>query len=110
VATASLISLVASSGLQAQTALEFYRNKQIRMIVGHAAGNDYDLAARFLARYLAKHIPGEPTIIVQNMPAAAMKLDMTYRPPDALERLLARLYETPPELVDTVKKLVPNMQ
>jgi len=41
------------------------------MIVGHEAGNDYDLAARFLARYLAKHIPGEPTITVQNMPAAA---------------------------------------
>jgi tripartite-type tricarboxylate transporter receptor subunit TctC len=71
VATASLIIPLASCGLQAQTSLEFYRNKQIRMIVGHAAGNDYDLAARFLARYLAKHIPGEPTIIVQNMPAAA---------------------------------------
>jgi tripartite-type tricarboxylate transporter receptor subunit TctC len=41
------------------------------MIVGHSVGNDYDLAARFLARYLTKHIPGEPTIIVQNMPAAA---------------------------------------
>ena len=63
------------------------------MVVGHGVGNDYDLAARFLARYLAKH-----------------KLDMTYRPPDALERLLARLYETPPELIETVKKLVPNMQ
>jgi tripartite-type tricarboxylate transporter receptor subunit TctC len=34
-------------------------------------GNDYDLAGRFLARYLAKHIPGEPTIVVQNMPQAA---------------------------------------
>jgi tripartite-type tricarboxylate transporter receptor subunit TctC len=42
--------------------------------------------------------------------AGRMKLDMTYRPPDALERLLARLYESPPELIETVKKLVPNMQ
>jgi tripartite-type tricarboxylate transporter receptor subunit TctC len=57
--------------VSAQTASEFYKNKQIRMIIGHSAGNDYDLAGRFLARYLAKHIPGEPTIIVQNMPAAA---------------------------------------
>ena len=55
----------------AQAAQEFYRNKQIRMIVGHGVGNDYDLAGRFLARYLAKHIPGQPTIVVQNMPQAA---------------------------------------
>jgi tripartite-type tricarboxylate transporter receptor subunit TctC len=54
-----------------QGAQEFYKNKQIRMIIGHPVGNDYDLAGRFLARYLGKHIPGEPTIVVQNMPAAA---------------------------------------
>ena len=41
------------------------------MIVGHAVGNDYDLGGRLLAKYLAKHIPGQPTIVVQNMPAAA---------------------------------------
>src|SRR5262249_23142977 len=50
---------------------DFYKNKQIRMIIGYPVGNDYDLAGRFLARYLAKHIPGEPTIVVQNMPQAA---------------------------------------
>ena len=60
-----------SFGAHAQGAQEFYKNKQIRMIIGHPVGNDYDLAGRFLARYLGKHIPGEPTIIVQNMPAAA---------------------------------------
>ena len=41
------------------------------MIVGYEAGNDYDIGARLLAKYLAKHIPGQPTIIVQNMPQAA---------------------------------------
>jgi tripartite-type tricarboxylate transporter receptor subunit TctC len=54
-----------------QPSQDFYKNKQIRMIIGYPVGNDYDLAGRFLARYLAKHIPGEPTIIVQNMPSAA---------------------------------------
>jgi tripartite-type tricarboxylate transporter receptor subunit TctC len=63
--------LGSSSGVHAQGSQEFYRKKQVRMIIGHEAGNDYDLAGRFLARYLAKRIPGEPTIIVQNMPAAA---------------------------------------
>jgi tripartite-type tricarboxylate transporter receptor subunit TctC len=67
----TVIGLGVSSGAHAQAAQDFYRNKQIRMIIGHPVGNDYDLAGRFLARYLGKHIPGEPTIIVQNMPAAA---------------------------------------
>jgi hypothetical protein len=35
---------------------------------------------------------------------------MTYRPPDDLERLVANLYETPPALIETVKKLVPILQ
>jgi tripartite-type tricarboxylate transporter receptor subunit TctC len=55
----------------AQSGPSFYANKQIRMIIGHPVGNDYDLAARFLAKYLARHIAGEPTIIAQNMPQAA---------------------------------------
>jgi tripartite-type tricarboxylate transporter receptor subunit TctC len=42
--------------------------------------------------------------------AARIKMDMTYRPPDHLERLVANLYETPAALVETVKKLVPNLQ
>ena len=42
--------------------------------------------------------------------AEKMKLDMTYRPPDHLERLVAGLYETPPALIETVKKLVPSVQ
>ena len=55
----------------AQPAPDHYRGKQIRMIVGHPVGNDYDLGGRFLAKYLAKHIPGNPLIVVSNMPAAS---------------------------------------
>jgi tripartite-type tricarboxylate transporter receptor subunit TctC len=68
---ALVAALGAASAAAGQTAPDFYRGKQLRMIVGHPVGNDYDLGARFLAKYLVKHIPGEPTIIVQNMPAAA---------------------------------------
>ena len=68
---AVLLTLSASLGAHGQPSSDFYKGKQIRMIIGHSVGNDYDLAGRFLARYLAKHIPGEPAIIVQNMPAAA---------------------------------------
>ena len=42
--------------------------------------------------------------------AARIKMDMTYRPPDHLERLIAALYQTPPTLIETVKKLVPSVQ
>ena len=49
----------------------------------------------------------DPELIAE---AARIKLDMSYRPPDALERLVERLYDTPAELIDTVKKLVPSIQ
>jgi len=48
----------------------FYRGKQIRFIVGSAPGGTYDLLARIVARHMGGHIPGKPTIIVQNQPTA----------------------------------------
>jgi tripartite-type tricarboxylate transporter receptor subunit TctC len=50
---------------------DFYKDKQIHLVVGFPAGNDYDLGARLLVKYLPKYLPGQPTIIVQNMPQAA---------------------------------------
>ena len=50
---------------------EFYRNRQLRLIVGFPPGNDYDLGARLLVKYLPKYLPGRPAIIVQNLPQAA---------------------------------------
>ena len=49
----------------------FYRGKQLRMIVGTGAGGGYDLFARAVARHIGEHIPGNPTVIVQNQPAAS---------------------------------------
>jgi tripartite-type tricarboxylate transporter receptor subunit TctC len=54
-----------------QVAGDFYKGKQVRLIIGHPVGGDSDVGARFLAKYLQKHIPGHPTVIVQNMPQAA---------------------------------------
>ena len=70
-----LAAVVLSLGLplaaQGQSAQEFYQNRQIQLIVGHEVGNDYDVGARLLARYLAKQLPGHPAVVVQNMPQAA---------------------------------------
>jgi tripartite-type tricarboxylate transporter receptor subunit TctC len=60
-----------SSDAYGEAAQDFYRNKQVRLIVGHPVGNDHDVGGRLLAKYLGKYIPGRPNVIVQNMPAAA---------------------------------------
>lgn len=49
---------------------EFYRGKTIRLVVGYAPGGGYDFYARAVARYMGKHIPGNPTFVVDNMPGA----------------------------------------
>jgi tripartite-type tricarboxylate transporter receptor subunit TctC len=51
-------------------AAPYYDGKTIRLIVGTSPGGGFDSYARLLSRHLAKHIPGAPTIIVENMPAA----------------------------------------
>jgi tripartite-type tricarboxylate transporter receptor subunit TctC len=48
----------------------FYRGKTVRIVVGYSPGGGFDTFARLVARYLGRHIPGEPTVIVQNMPGA----------------------------------------
>lgn len=64
-----LWSLWFTPRLQAQ-AEPFYKGKTIRIIVGFTPGGFYDRWARLLARYMPKYIPGNPEIIVQNMPGA----------------------------------------
>lgn len=49
---------------------DFYKGKQIRIIAASSTGGGFDLYARYVARYLGKHMPGNPSVIVQNMPGA----------------------------------------
>ncbi len=49
----------------------YYKGKTITILAGTGAGNVYDIFARLFARHMGKHIPGNPDIIVQNMPGAA---------------------------------------
>jgi tripartite-type tricarboxylate transporter receptor subunit TctC len=50
---------------------DFYRGKTIRIVVGYTAGGGFDTYSRAIARHLAKHVPGKPAVIVENMPGAA---------------------------------------
>src|SRR5262249_55500512 len=49
---------------------DFYRGRTIPLIIGFSAGTGYDIYARLLARFIGRHIPGNPTIVAQNMPGA----------------------------------------
>ncbi|MGH6771526.1 MAG: Bug family tripartite tricarboxylate transporter substrate binding protein [Xanthobacteraceae bacterium] len=64
------LCVAGAAPVAAQDVAEFYKDKQLRMIIGHQVGADYDIGGRLLAKYLARHIPGRPTVIVQNMPGA----------------------------------------
>jgi tripartite-type tricarboxylate transporter receptor subunit TctC len=63
-----LIVLAPLTELHAQA--PFYQGKTITFIVGSGSGTAYDIYSRLLAAYIGKHLPGNPTVIVQNMPAA----------------------------------------
>src|ERR1700744_330433 len=70
VAMKTLLALAAVVPAQADDVASFYRGKQIRFVVGSAPGGTYDLLARIMAQHLPAHIPGHPSIIVQNQPTA----------------------------------------
>ena len=77
--TACLLSLLPfAPAAHAQSEADFFKGKTVRMVVGFASGNEYDIGARLLARYLARHIPAAPTVIVQNMPQAASIVAANY--------------------------------
>ena len=59
-----------SAAAQAQTPAEFYRGKQMTLITSASVGGGYDQYARLLAKHMPRFIPGNPTIVVQNMPGA----------------------------------------
>ena len=69
-ALAGAIVVATTTAHAGDPAAEFYAGKTVRVLVGFAAGGGYDLYARTLGRYLGKHIPGEPTVVVQNTPGA----------------------------------------
>src|SRR5205085_1580254 len=62
--------LLMAGAVQAQTPADFYRGKQITLITSASVGGGYDQYARLLAKHMPRFIPGNPTIVVQNMPGA----------------------------------------
>src|SRR5436309_2594244 len=71
----SLAALLASAhGAAAQAVEQFYRGRTINFLVASAPGGVNDLMARLISRHIGKHIPGNPTLVVQNLQSAGLVL------------------------------------
>ena len=66
---ALLVPAPAHAGRRADAG-EFYKGRNVNLIIGYSPGGGYDLYGRVLAQHMSKHIPGNPKIIPQNMPGA----------------------------------------
>jgi tripartite-type tricarboxylate transporter receptor subunit TctC len=74
IASKSLLIVAALAALanvaRADSVADFYKNRSVSMIIGYSVGGGYDAYARLLARYIGRHIPGEPSIVPQQMTGA----------------------------------------
>jgi tripartite-type tricarboxylate transporter receptor subunit TctC len=73
----TLVTIIAIVGLPltvaADEVADFYARKTVTIAVGFSPGGNYDLYARLLARHIGNHIPGRPSVIVQNVPGAGSR-------------------------------------
>src|SRR5262245_45157445 len=67
----ALAALGATLAVAPATAAEFYAGKAIDLVIGAPPGGGYDIYARVVGRHLGRHIPGQPAIVLKNMPGAA---------------------------------------
>jgi tripartite-type tricarboxylate transporter receptor subunit TctC len=73
-----LTAVLAAPRAPAETVEDFYRGKRLTITVGYGPGGGYDVFARLLARHLGRFVPGNPQIIVQNMPGAGSLVAANY--------------------------------
>jgi tripartite-type tricarboxylate transporter receptor subunit TctC len=75
---AAVLMAAAAGPVHAQSVEEFYRGRSLPLIIGFSVGSAYDLYARHLARFMGRYIPGNPTIVPQNMPGAGSQRAAQY--------------------------------
>jgi hypothetical protein len=71
IAAPCLAAIAAAPPLAADEVADFYKGKSGTLFVGYPPGGGYDVYARVIARYLTKHVPGNPQFVVRNKPGAA---------------------------------------
>jgi len=78
IATAAAALVLAGAPAQADTVADFYKGKVVSLVVGYGSGGGYDVYGRLVAAHLGKYIPGNPTVLVQNMPGAGSLRSVNY--------------------------------
>jgi tripartite-type tricarboxylate transporter receptor subunit TctC len=68
--SAAVAAAILSGNVIAEPVADFYRGKSITMLIGYTSGGGYDIYARVLSRHMGRHLPGNPSIVPQNMPGA----------------------------------------
>jgi len=66
----AMAAILLAGTAQAQTPAEFYKGKTVEFLIGYATGGSNDTYSRMIAQHMGKHIPGNPTVVVRNMPGA----------------------------------------
>jgi tripartite-type tricarboxylate transporter receptor subunit TctC len=104
VAAATITMMLGGTVTSADAQVSF-KDKSIRMIIGTPVGGGTDQNARLIAQFLAKHLPGEPTIVPQNMPGADGVVAMNYfvrqTQPDGLSFLAGFSTQVSPEVLQS---------
>ncbi len=72
------LTLLSTSRARADALEDFYRSKSVNLIVGYSSGGGYDIYARSVARYLGNHLPGQPKVVVTNMPGAGSLVSVNH--------------------------------
>jgi len=78
VVTAAFAAALAVPLARADAVADFYKGRQVNLIVGFGPGGGYDIYARLLARHFGRFIPGNPNVVVQNMPGAGSLRAVNY--------------------------------
>src|SRR5687768_6997589 len=73
-----VLAMLASTGLASAQTADRFKGKIFEVVVGYDTGGGYDIYARALARHIGKHLPGNPTVIVKNMPGAQTRTAANY--------------------------------
>jgi tripartite-type tricarboxylate transporter receptor subunit TctC len=74
----ALLALFFAASTPVDAQESFYKGKTVRIIVGASAGGGYDTYSRTIARHIGKHIPGNPTFTVENMPGAGFLISANH--------------------------------
>jgi tripartite-type tricarboxylate transporter receptor subunit TctC len=70
IAALLLTATLAAPPARADALADFYKGKTVALVVGSSTGGGYDTMTRAIARFIGRHIPGNPTVVVRNMPGA----------------------------------------